>query len=265
MRLKFVSIFFIFCLSTSLSARELLEVGGTGDSQKLLRAVATLFERNNPGTEISVPNSIGSGGGIKAVSNGKMVLARTARAIKAKEQDDLIEYAFASSPIVFATHESVVGVDNINQSLILDIYSGKVKNWQVLGGPTHKIYPIHRENKDSSRKAVDRYIDGFEEINAIAKIIDSTPKAIAAIAKYQYTIGYFPLSEVPRMGVNVLRYNQIEADIENVKSGAYPLVNKLYLVSKGKPKGLAKQFVDFMYSQEAQKLIIEHGLVPVKN
>src|SRR4051794_26261702 len=65
-------------------AADLLVVG-TGDGIDLLRAVATAYMAEHPETNVSVPPSIGSGGGIAAVNRDKEVLARIARPLSDSE------------------------------------------------------------------------------------------------------------------------------------------------------------------------------------
>ena len=46
-----------------------LTIEGTGASQDILRSVAKAFTEANPGITVNVPDSIGSGGGVKALRN----------------------------------------------------------------------------------------------------------------------------------------------------------------------------------------------------
>ena len=52
---------------------------GTGDGIDLLRALGSAYMTDHPETNVIVPPSIGSGGGIAAVNAEKEVLARIAR------------------------------------------------------------------------------------------------------------------------------------------------------------------------------------------
>ena len=74
------------------AATEKIVIAGTGDSQSLLRVLAGDFEKSHPGTAIEIPDSIGSGGGIKATAMGKCDLGREARGIKDKEKKYGLKY-----------------------------------------------------------------------------------------------------------------------------------------------------------------------------
>jgi len=70
--------FIVIMLCPFIRAEETVVVCGTGDSQSLLRRLATEFERKNPGIKIEVPESIGSSGGIKATAKGECDIGRVA-------------------------------------------------------------------------------------------------------------------------------------------------------------------------------------------
>jgi phosphate transport system substrate-binding protein len=64
-----------------------LSVVGTGDGIDLLRALGAAYTADHPDTNVIVPPSIGSGGGIAAVSSNKEVLARAARPLSESEKE----------------------------------------------------------------------------------------------------------------------------------------------------------------------------------
>ena len=56
----------------------------------------------------------------------------------------------------------------------------------------------------------------------------------------------------------------IEPTVENVRSNAYPVSRPLYLYTNGKPEGVIKEFIDFVYSKEGQEIIRQLDFVPIK-
>ena len=51
---------------------------------------------------------------------------------------------------------------------------------------------------------------------------------------------------------------------ENIEKGRYGLTIPYGIVHKGEITGLAKRFLDFLYSEEAQRIIIANGAFPVQ-
>jgi phosphate transport system substrate-binding protein len=52
--------------------------------------------------------------------------------------------------------------------------------------------------------------------------------------------------------------------IETVRKGSYKIARGLYSNTKGEATGLAKKFIDFLYTPDGQKIIEKHGFIPVQ-
>lgn len=265
---KLVYISFLYFALLSLAIGKPVEevvVAGTGDSQLLLRALASRFQEIHPQIKVIVPDSVGSSGGIKAVAKGKSDLGRVARPIKEKEKKYALKYKrFAESPVVFTVNPSVTGVENITYAQVVDIYSGKLKNWKYLGGSEHKIYPVNREVGDSSRSVLEKNIAGFNQIKEnIAKVFYTTQEAKAALVEHNHTIGYTALSAVPGTGLKILKLEGFYPDSKNIKSNNYKLSTPFGIVYRDDLKDSAKQFLDFLWSDEAKKIIKAYGCIPI--
>jgi len=222
-------------------AVESLTIAGTGDSQSLLRTVATFFEKRFPQHKVSVPDSVGSGGGVDALILGKVSMARTARALTDEEinagnhngdNQKIHQFLIAYSPVVFATHNKLSSISNLTSTQILQIYSGEVRDWNELRPlsqrtPTkEKIYPINREEGDSSRTVLEQHIPEFELIDHHAKIFFTTPQTAAAIREHRQTIGFLPNSWAQQYQLTVLT-------IDGVPLAESKMVTPLYLVIRG--------------------------------
>lgn len=251
--------------SAAAGQRGRLVISGSGDSRDLMMALASAFERANPGTKIQVSKSIGSSGGIRTVERGEADLGRIARLITEKDRRfNLNHIVFAYSPVVFICNANVKKVDNLTYRQIVDIYSGKIKSWSELGGEPKPIYVANREEGDSSRDVVNETVPGFQEIQPFAgEVIRTTPENIAIIEKYKNTIGYGPLSMVKGRRLKVLKIEGIYPSIDNVHKGRYSLLIPFSLVWKGQLRGLSKRFIDFIFSPQGHNIIAEHGASPV--
>ncbi len=259
---RIVLLIFFLGMSSTVFAEQTLTIPGTGDNQDLLRKIAAIFQKQHPGTKVKIPDSIGSGGGIKSVSRGKVALGRTARPLKDHEKNGMIEYLFAVSPIVFAVNNSVQDVKNITNEQLIGIYNGEINNWKQMGGHDNKIFPISREPGDSSLLILENHIKGYSSIKSVGKVFYTTPDAAQAIAEHNYTIGYVPKGFALENGLTALSFNGVEATEDNLKSGEYPLATPYYIVSKGEPTGLAAAFMNFLASDEAKAIIFESGATP---
>ena len=252
-------------LPLQASAYETVTICGTGDSQKLLRNLARAFEESHPGSKINVPDSIGSSGGIKATAAGKCDLGRVARPLKEKEKVHNLNYLlFAYSPVVFLANSSVQQIRGITSKQVVDIFSGKISYWSQIDGPHKKIYVAHREKGDSSRSVISKNIPGFKEIkNKAGKTLYTTQENIETIATYKNTIGYSPLSEaINKPGLIILELDGVYPSADTIQNKSYRLSTHYGLVWKDGISSQAQDFINFLSSPAAAKIIRTYGAIP---
>jgi phosphate transport system substrate-binding protein len=240
-----------------------ITIAGTGDCQEFLRTAAhRLVERLGEG-EIVVPESVGSTGGIKALLKGDADLARIARPLKKSEEAQGLTYiSLGAAPVVFVVHESVSGLENITSEQVVDIYSGKITNWRVLGGQDGKIYPVMREPGDSSLSVIQSCMPQMANLDKPAALTCYTsPQAFEAIASHKGTIGFLATPMVANSSLKVLKLDGVYPSEANLLNGTYKLKVPIGLVYKGELKGLAKSMVDFVMSEEGSSIAAKFGII----
>ena len=139
-----------------------LSVVGTGDGIDLLRALGAAYTADHPETNVIVPPSIGSGGGIAAVGSNKEVLARAARPLSDSEKEaGLIATPVFRLPSAFFVHRSA-GVTSLTSAQLADVYSGKITNWKDVGGQDVRIKVVRREDADSTLQVLRQSMPGWK-------------------------------------------------------------------------------------------------------
>ena len=98
---------------------------------------------------------------------------------------------------------------------------------------------------------------GFPKISQ-AKVFFSVTTALKALTKHKYTIGFFPLPAIQQEEVGILKVNGLAPS-----DPAYPFINCLCIVSKGQPSGAAAQFIDYLFSASAKKIMYDFGVTPI--
>ena len=242
------------------SAEEITIVG-TGSGTIILQALADAFMQEHPDVTITIPESIGSGGGIKAVGRDEYLLGRVARGIKEKEQPYGLTYLeYAKMPIVFYVNKSVT-LQDLSTQQILDIYSGSVTNWNEVGGQDARMRVVTREEGDSSLSVLLELFPGFKEIaiTSKAKTTFSDPETEETILSTASTIAYGSYPNVKAIDVNILSIDGKAPDAEN-----YPYVGPLGLIYKeANYSGTIKEFIDFASSEAGRETIAQAGGIPV--
>jgi len=240
-----------------------LVIEGTGDSQDLLRALAARFEAQYPGVDIEVPPGIGSRGGIIAILENRIEMARVSRPLNPNEKRPRLIYeVFAQCPVVFAINPSV-RLNELRSDQLTGIYSGKYVNWKQLGGTASRIYPVGRESTDPSRVVLDRNLPEFQGISSPAdKTYYSTSVLVDAVERHPGAIGYAPMAMVRKRNVKVLKVDGVYPLVSNVRSGRYRMVVPLGIVHSDKLSPLARAFSEFLLGKVAENMIIQYGCVP---
>src|SRR3954470_16292715 len=127
-----------------------LSVVGTGDGIDLLRALGAAYTDDHPDTNVIVPPSIGSGGGVAAVWSNKEVRARVARPLSDSEKEaGLVATPVFRLPSAFFVHRSA-GVHSLTSAQLADIYRGKITNWRDVGVSDARVRVVRREDQDST-------------------------------------------------------------------------------------------------------------------
>jgi phosphate transport system substrate-binding protein len=145
---------------------------------------------------------------------------------------------------------------------IRGIYSETITNWSEVGGPDHKIHVITREEGSGTRSAFTELVMGkTTEITPRAIVQDSNGAVRQLVSDDPNAIGFISLGLVNE-NVKALELGGVAAARENVENGSYNLSRPFLFVTLSEPTGLAKDFIDFILSQEGQKILINEGLIP---
>lgn len=247
------------CVSVA-SASELVIVG-TGSGVAILKALGDAFTQANPEITITIPESIGSGGGIKAVGRDEFLLGRVAREPQEKEKPYGLTYvAFAKELVAFFTNKSVT-VNNLTTQHIVDIYSGKVTNWKEVGGSDANIRVVRRQEGDSSMDVLLKLLPGFKDITITekAKTAFSDPETEQTVLGTANVIAFGSYSNAKAIDVNI-----VTVDGKGATDADYPYTAMLGFVYKeANYTGDLKKFVEFVTSPAAAEIIKAAGGVPL--
>ena len=99
-------------------------------------------------------------------------------------------------------------------------------------------------------------------IGTQANVVASNGSMKVAISKDPGAIGYVSMGHVDET-VKAIELDGVAATRDNAKSGAYPVVRKLFMNTKGKPTELAQAFIDYIFSAEGAAIREESGFIPI--
>ncbi|WP_299483600.1 substrate-binding domain-containing protein [uncultured Roseibium sp.] len=252
----------IFSQTSSASADSTLNVVGTGDGLEMLREIGEGFQSAHPGIELSIPPSIGSGGGIAAVSSGAERLGRVARPLKDSEVAfGLVYLPIAKIPSAIFAHPST-GITSVSSEDLVKLFTGEISNWSDLGGADMRVKLVRREDADSTLQVLRSSMPGWKQLkfSPRSKTAVTTQEAINTAKDVKGAIAFGPYSKPLEDGLSVLK-----VDGNHPTDAGYPSAVTLALIYKeGTMDGPMEAFIDFSRSDGASELIENFGGVPVE-
>jgi len=245
---------------------ENITIRGSTTVLPIAQKVAEVYMEDHPNVFISVSGG-GSSVGIQSVGEGIAEIGMASRDLKDEEKSRYPNL----KPIVIAKDAIIVHPDNPITTLTLEqirgIYNGTYTNWKEVGGPDQEIVVINRDSASGTREFFwehvmhkDDFVATAIEKNsngAVKQTVSQTPNAIGYVG-----LGYLD-SSVKAIKIK-MNGAEIEPTVANVLNGTYPIARSLYMITNGEPKGLVKDFIAFVLSEEGQRIVEEEGFVPIK-
>ncbi|KRN57179.1 phosphate ABC superfamily ATP binding cassette transporter, binding protein [Carnobacterium divergens DSM 20623] len=244
---------------------ETITAVGSTALQPLVEAAAEEYSTANPGNTITVQGG-GSGTGLSQVSNGSVTIGNSDVFAEEKEGVDakaLVDHKVAvvgMGPVV----NKNVGVKSISKQQLIDIFTGKITNWNEVGGKDQSIVVLNRASGSGTRASFEKWaLDGQKAIQAqeqdssgaVRKIVSETPGAISYLA-----FSYFDDSLL------ALSVDNVEPTEKNVADNSWTIWSYEHMYTKGKPSEDVQAFLDYMLTDEVQKGVVKKlGYLPISS
>jgi len=257
-----------FILYSPALAEEVLKIGGAGSALGSMKLLAAAFEKSHPGVKAVVLSSIGSIGGIKAVSKGGIGIGLTGRPLNKEELKlglSVIEYA--RTPIIFVTRNNI-NVSNLSTGEIIKIFRGEIQTWPN----GERIRLILRQAAESNAIAVNQI---SPEMRKAMEIAMSRPWRLVALTDQESTdlvektpgaFGFCTLTQAisEKRNMKILSYNGIPPITKNLVNDSYPLSKSHFMLTKPKPSAMVKEFIRFVRSSKGKRILEELGNSVIK-
>lgn len=266
--------------SSTPGAGAYIENKGSDTLVNLALAWAERYQQVKPEVRISVTGG-GSGTGIVALVNGTVDIANASRQIKTEEADQAKAKGFTPVEFVVAQDAIAVIINPANPvtQLSIDqlaaIFKGEITNWSQVGGEDRPIVRLSRESNSGTHvyflETVVRKGNSKDKslFSPSTLLLPSSEGIISEVRDNPNAIGYDGLGYVtPEVKVVAVAKKTGEKyilpTIETVNNGTYPIARDLYMYTRGQPTGAIKIYLDWIQSDEGQKIVGELGFVPLK-
>ena len=167
-------------------------------------------------------------------------------------------------------------VSNVTLSQLRDIYTGRITNWNALGGPDESIIPYQRTpNSGSQTLLLKLVMDGQTPMDPPAEWIAAEMGwLVEVVSEYDNTreaIGYSMFYYVNNMYGNsrfkLLGIDGVKPSRDTIARGEYPLEDHYYaVIRKDTPAGSpARALIDWLLTDEGQELAVRAGYIPLRS
>jgi len=241
-----------------------LRIAGGTAHIPTMKAVAKEITTFNSKIKIAIAGG-GSGVGIKKVGEGLVDIGNAGRKASKEEikKYNLILHKWAIDGIAVVVNNNNP-ISNLTKTEIQAIFAGKIGNWKSIGGVDAKIDIYTRDKASGTRKVFWKKILDKHNITNKVIFVNSNGAMKRAIENDPNGIGFMSAGFLDN-NIKGVAINGIYPSEENIKNGKYNFVRGLYSITKGEPKGLAKEFINYLYTNHVQKdIVAKKGFIPVK-
>ncbi|MFH1612819.1 MAG: phosphate ABC transporter substrate-binding protein [bacterium] len=267
--------FILFSCVPSNKKENSIQIKGSDTMINLVQAWIEEFMKQDPKLCISVTGG-GSGNGIASLLNKTCDIASSSRKIEQEEleiaknkQVEFKEFIVGMDGIVVVIHPSNP-IEKLTISQLSDVFTGKITNWKELGGKNAKIVILSRECNSGTYVYFKEHVlgEGKEYIENTL-FLPSSQSIADEVAQNVNAIGYYGIGYISpkQKNIAVAKDNNspfVFPTIESVKNNSYFISRPLLMYTNGEPSGAVKKFIDFILSEQGQKIVEKINFVPIR-
>ena len=223
----------------------------------------------------------GSGTGIAAMINGTVDIANASRKMKDKEIAAAesngiqpIEFTVAIDALAVVVHPDNP-VSELSIPQLADIYTGRITNWQEVGGNDAPIVLLSRETNSGTHvyfleEVVRKGEKENEDIFAPQTLLMPSSVGITSeLRRNPNAIGYDGFGYVDPHHEKMIALARddnspyVMPSVESGSDGTYPIARGLYMYTAGEPTGTIADYLEWVMGDAGQTIVAELGFVPL--
>jgi phosphate transport system substrate-binding protein len=255
--------------AAAIAGGKTINITGSTTVLPIAQKAAEDFMKKHPDVRISVAGT-GSGDGIKSLIDGTADIGDASREMKSKEIKlakskgvTPKQFVVALDCIVPVVHPSNK-VSDLSIEQLKKIYTGEIKNWKQVGGADMPIVAVSRDSSSGTFEVWNHKVLGKKaRVRPDAQLQASNGAVAQAVAGNKNAIGYVGIGYLNDK-LKGLKVGGVTASAKTAMNKSYPIARGLNMYTRGEPKGVVKDFIDFVLSPEGQKIVKEEGFVALK-
>jgi len=263
----------MLCAIPALHA-QIIDITGSTTVKAFIEPAAAAFRLKHAEIVINISGG-GSGAGAASIIDGRAMIGMMSRELSPSEKErmkdiDQVRVGYDALTLVISKplfHQG--SVHALKRSDIAAIYRGEIRNWQDVGGPDRQILLIDRKKKSGTRQVFVTYMlkDRLAKHADNAVIVGSNRDIKKLIAVSDQAIGFLPFGQTDKQthAIDLIDQGKVfSPDRESIHNGSYPMARSLYVLHAKDAPAYAHAFVQFLLSDEGQRILEQSGYVPLK-
>jgi phosphate transport system substrate-binding protein len=271
MKKVFISYLFVLFVITSVQAQK---VKGSDTVLPLAQREAEVFMNKNKANRVTVTGG-GSGVGISSLIDQTTDIAMASRKMKLSEKMKVNEGGKKSIETIIAYDALAVIVNpgnkisQLTREQLEGIYTGKITNWNEVGGESMPIVVYGRESSSGTYDFFKEHVLDNKNYMSGVMSMPATGAIVQSVSQTKGAIGYVGMAYIEK-SVKALKVSFdggksfTEPSVKSARNKKYPIVRPLYfyyLASKAKD---VKSFVDYVLSKDGQLIVSQEGFISLK-
>lgn len=192
-----------------------------------------------------------------------------------KENNNLIMKPIGRDALVFLSNDGNP-VNSLTQKQIVNIYSGKLTNWDALGGKKQEIKAFQRPTESGSQNLMEELVmkgtpmaeaPQYFNISEMAELINKVSSYDNTGNALGYSVYFYAKNMYRKPGLKFMAVDKVAPASHTIRDGSYPYVSDFYAaIQKDEPKdSTAYQLFEWLTSDDGQALLNQLGYVGIKD
>ena len=266
---------------TETAAKITIQNKGSDTMVNLAQAWAEEYKKKAPEVGVEVSGG-GSGVGIAALTKGTIDIANASRNMKPEEIQEAKKNT-GKEPKEFVVGYDALAIyvhkDNPLNEITLDqiaqIYGegGNITKWSQLGVTIagvsdDEIVRVSRQSNSGTYEFLREHVLNKKDFKLGSRDMNGSKEVVSLVGSTPTAIGYsgmgYATAEVKMLKVKKTAADPaFEPNNENALSKAYPIARTLQIYTLGDPQGATKSYIDWILSDDGQKVVAASGYVPL--
>ncbi len=279
------SLFIIILLFTGCSDNRrgvTIYLKGSDTMVNLCQKWVEAYMKHNDSVRIIITGG-GSGNGITALLNGSADIACVSRELfptetgRATGKNTKLSVTTVALDGISVVVNEEAGVSELSVEQLKGIFTGIIKNYREVGGADLPVSLYGRESNSGTFSFFRENILGGQDFARSTHVLQGTAALAEAVSKDKRgiaygSVGYF----IDKPGLKIIRVktpdnhesvSPVDSNHPNyhdIRTGRYLISRKLNFVVRDNSKRAIGDFIDFVLSEEGQKIAADMKFIPLK-